>query len=270
MAIYDVNGNAISSGGSGSVTVVNNGVASPNQYDCIVKNINHRGYTSGGARENTIAAYRASKTQGFYYVETDVRHTSDGVAILQHDDYVTYDGSSTAVSNLTYAQMQEVHSDLATFEEFIELCRNIGLHPYIELKAGTQAQIQALVDVVRDYSMDGKVTWFDTNASLSQYVHAYDPYARIGVEAEGGTVTSTTISNANSMKGTYNEVFIDAWIDRVTAEVIQMCKTAGFPLEVWTFALASNTSEIINADPYISGWTAGHMAGKVLYDANIN
>lgn len=269
MAIYDVNGNAISSGGSGSVTVVNNGVASPNPYDLIVKNINHRGYTSGGARENTLAAYRASKTQGFYYVETDIRHTSDGVAILQHNDYVTYDGASTAVANLTYAQMKEIYADLATFEELIALCRNIGLHPYLELKAGTQAQIQALVDVVRSYNMEGKVTWFDVNARLSQYVHSYDPYARIGVEAEGGTVSSTTITNAVAMKGEHNEVFVDGWIDKVTSSTVEMCKAAGFPLEVWTFALASNTSEIINADPYISGWTAGHMAGKVLYDANI-
>lgn len=269
MAIYDINGNNIGGGGGGgSVTVVNGGIASPNQYDCIVKNINHRGYTADGARENTLAAYKASKTKGFYYVETDVRHTSDGVAILQHNDYVTYDGVSTAVSNLTYAQMQEVYADIATFDDFIALCRNIGLHPYIELKAGTQAQVQALVDKVADSGMRGKVTWFDTNAQLSQYVHSYDQYARIGVEATGGVVDSTTIARAIAMKGDYNEVFVDAWTDKVTSSVIEMCKSAGFPLEVWTFV--NNTSEIVNFDPYISGWTTNQlMAGKVLYDANI-
>lgn len=268
MAIYDINGNEISGGGTSSVTVVNNAVASPNQYDCIVKNINHRGYTGDGATENSLQAYRDSKTHGFYYVETDVRHTSDGVAILQHNDYVSYNGTSTAVSSLTYEQMLTVNADLATFEEFIALCRNLGLHPYIELKAGTQAQIIALVDIVKNYGMSGKVTWFDGNATLSKYVHAYDPYARIGVEAIGGTVTSTTIANANDVKGDYNEVFIDAYINNVTSSIVSMCKNAGFPLEVWTFV--SNTSEIINADPYISGWTTNSlMAGQVLYNANI-
>lgn len=267
MSVYDIHGNSIGGGGGGSVTVVNGGVASPNQYDCIVKNINHRGYTADGARENTLAAYKASKTKGFYYVETDVRYTSDGVAILQHDDYVTYEGVSTAVKNLTYAQMLEVHSDLATFDDFIVLCRNIGLHPYIELKAGTQAQIQTLVDKVADCGMRGKVTWFDTNAALSQYVHSYDPYARIGVEASTGLVDSTTITKANAMKGDYNEVFIDAWIDKVTSSIVSMVKSAGFPLEVWTFV--NSTSEITNADPYISGWTTNQLiAGKVLHDAN--
>lgn len=269
MAIYDVSGNEISTGGSGSTVITNNGVASPNRYDTIVKNINHRGYVVDGATENSLAAYKASKTAGFYYVETDVRHTSDGIPILQHNDYVTYDGTSTAVSSLTYAQMLTVNADLATFEEFIALCRNIGLHPYIELKAGTSAQIRALVDIVKSYAMDGRVTWFDVDAKLSQYVHAYDPYSRIGVEANGGTVTSTTIAKANAMKGDYNEVFIDAYINNVTSDVVAMCKDAGYPLEVWTFA--SNENEIINADPYISGWTTNRLiAGQVLYNANIN
>lgn len=266
MSVYDINGNEISSGGgTSSVTVVNNAIASPNQYDCIVKNINHRGYTGDGATENSLQAYRDSKTHGFYYVETDVRHTSDGVAILQHNDYVSYNGTSTAVSSLTYEQMLEVNADLATFEEFIALCRNLGLHPYIELKAGTQAQIQALVDLVKAYDMAGKVTWFD-GGTRAGYVHSYDPYARIGLLT--WSVTSSNIVTATALKGSYNEVFIDTHIDAVDSTVISLCKNAGFPLEVWTFVNVE--SEITSANPYISGWTTNRlMAGKVLYEANM-
>lgn len=265
MAVYDINGNVISSGGSSVTTVISNENVSPNEYDVIVKNINHRGYTGDGATENTLDAYRASKNHGFYYVETDVRYTSDGVAILMHNDYISYNGVSTAVASLTYAQWKEEYPNLTTFEEIVALSKNIGLHPYFDIKAGTQAQMQALVDIVHAYEMGGKVTWIDGNATRTQYIHAYDPYARIGVMPVGTTTFEYTLQRANAVKGDYNDVFIDVHINGADSTVISACKTAGFPLEVWTFV--SNTSEIINADPYISGWTANVlMAGKVLHD----
>lgn len=262
--IYDASGNLI----SGGSTVPNIYVSdvSLNEYDKICKSINHRGYRAGGARENTLAAFRASKAQGFYYVETDVMYTSDNVAILQHDSYVTYNGTSTAVSNLTYAQMLEVHSDLAIFEDFIALCRNIGLHPYIELKNNqTQAQIQALVDTVHAYQMQNRVTWFGGNANVSK-VQAYDPNARLGILAN--TLTSAIVAQATALKLDTNEVFLDTWIDNLTSEILAMVQEAGLPLELYTFA--NNASEITGMDPYITGFTCDQLiAGKVLYDANI-
>lgn len=71
-------------------------------YDSNVKAINHRGY-SAIAPENTIPAYIMSKKMGFTYVECDVSFTSDGVAVLLHDNTIdrTSDGSG-AISGLTY------------------------------------------------------------------------------------------------------------------------------------------------------------------------
>lgn len=264
MAIYDVNGNVISGGGGEASVFIPD--ESLNQYDKICKSINHQGWRGGGATANTLAAYKASKVNGFYYVETDVRFTSDNYAILYHDTYATYDGTSTAVSDLTYAQMLEVQADLALFSDFIALCRKIGLHPYIELKGTqTQTQINSLVDIVHSYQMQRKVTWFGGNDNVSK-VQTYDQNARLGILSN--TLTSTNVSQALALKLDTNEVFLDTYISYLTSDILTMVKQSGLPLEVFTFD--TNTSEITSLDPYVTGFTADSLiAGKVLYEANI-
>lgn len=263
--IYDYEGNVIATGSTveASVFIPDESLC---QYDKICRSINHRGYRADGARENTIAAYRASKNHGFYYVETDVQYTQDNVAILQHNDYITYNGVNTSVQSLTYAQMQTVYADLATFEEFISLCRKIGLHPYIELKTSqTTAQVNALVDIVRKYRMEHKCTWIGNYANISK-VQVYDNSARLGIL--NASLDQTLITQAATLKTDTNEVFLDTWINSTISDVITMAKAANLPLELYTFV--NSTTEIENLDPYITGFTADTLiAGKVLYDANI-
>ncbi len=47
--------------------------------------IAHRGYRAGGARENTMAAFAAAAASHVDGIETDVRITADGEAVLFHD-----------------------------------------------------------------------------------------------------------------------------------------------------------------------------------------
>lgn len=262
MSVYDLNGNVISGGGGSASSYIPD--VSPSFYDKICRSINHRGWTGSGAVENSLAAFKASKTNGFYYVETDVRHTSDGYAILYHDDYI----NGTLVSNMTYSQVLAAVPTIAKFEDFIELCRDICLHPYIELKQGSQAQIRSLVDVVHAKQMQNKATWFGGNTLVS-YVQGYDQSARVGILSN--TLTSTNISQAQALKTSSNEVFLDTYISYLTSEILTMVKTSGLPLEVFTFSGSSTAAnEIINMDKYITGFTVGdQIAGKVLYDASI-
>ena len=260
MAVYNKDGTRIDSGGSSGGAYVPD--ESLNWYDKICKAINHRGWRADGAVENTIAAYKASKAHGFYYVETDVRYTSDGYAVLYHDDYI--DG--VYVNNMTYAELLEEAPTLALFDDFIALCRNIGLHPYIEFKGNhTNAQVKALVDTVFDYQMQRKCTWFGVYSNVSK-VMGLDASARLGILAN--TPSTTDINNLLSLKTGTNEVFLDAWIDRTTSDIIEAAKAAKIPLELYTFG--ESTSQILSLDPYVTGYTANQlMAGKVMYEAAI-
>lgn len=265
MAVYDIDGTIISGGSSSNVGMFIPDV-SPVSYDKACKGINHMGWTGSGAVANSLAAYKASKTNGFYYVETDVRFTSDDVAILYHDDYI--DG--TAVWNMTYAEVLAAVPSLAKFDDFIKLCRDICLHPYIEIKGTlTQEEINALVNIVWLHQMRNRVTWFGNYTSISR-LQSYDQCARIGILA--WTVTSTDVQNILALKLDTNDVFLDTYINNVTSEIITMVKNAGIPLEVWTFTGGSTTeNEILNMDSYITGFTANdRIAGKVLYDNSIS
>ena len=258
MSVYDINGNKIDAGGGGAGGLAQD--VSLNQYDKMCRSINHRGWTGDGAVENSLAAFKASKTKGFYYVETDVRWTSDNEAILYHDDTI----SGTSVSSMTYAQVLAAVPTIAKFDDFIALCRDIGLHPYIEIK-GTQtdAQIAALYSIVTAYQMVGRVTWICGAKARLQQVKAIDDTARLGLIGNG---TAQNISDAQSLQSGKNEVFIDGWLTYITAENLAAVKAAGITLEAYSFGWT--TSEITGMDRYITGFTSNSLiAGKVLYDA---
>lgn len=246
-------------------------------FDDIVKAVNHRGYTE--APENTLAAFKVSKEKGFKYVECDVSFTSDGHAVLLHDD--TIDRTSNGTGNINAMTLEEVRAldfgswkaedyageQIPTFEEFILLCKRLGLHPYIELKTGTEAQIKGLVDVVKRYGMKGKVTWISFNSAFLGYVKAVDTTARLGFVV--GEVTASTINTIQqTLRTDKNEVFIDCATSNATNDAVALCMDADIPLEVWT---VNTEAAILDLDAYVSGVTSDNLiAGKVLSDKEMS
>lgn len=229
-----------------------------------IKSVNHRGY--GTAPENTLAAYRLSKINGFEYVETDISFTSDNVAVCLHDNTIdrTSNGSGN-ISDLTFDEVRTYDfgswksSDYAgekipSFEEFILLCRNLGLSPYIELKSGTQEQIEACIDIVEKYGMRGKVTWISFSSTCLTYVKNYDNEARLGYVANA--IDETIIDRTLSLLTDTNEVFVDTNYTTLTDENCNMCAEANLPLEVWT---VNTKSAITSLNPYVSGVTSNTL-----------
>lgn len=261
----------------GDITI--EGGSSTINYDLNVKAVNHRGY-SYEAPENTIPAYIMSKAKGFTYVEGDVSFTKDGVAVLLHD--ATIDRTSNGTGNINDLYYQEVlqydfgswYSEdfkgvkIPTFTEWITLCKNLGLHPYIELKSSgsyTQAQITQIVNEVEKCGMKGKVTYISFNNTFLGYVKNADAYARLGLLAN--PLNSSKISQGKALKLSTNEVFMDAKLSSVTESLIASCISNGLPLEVWTV----NTEDEIKGMPaYVSGVTSDNIvAGKVLYENSL-
>ena len=247
-------------------------------HDEIVKSVAHRGF-SATAPENTLVAYQVAKLNGFNYAECDVSFTKDNVAVLLHDSTIdrTSNGSGN-VNALTYEQLLQYDfgswkdekytgTKITTFEEFIKLCKNIGLHPYIELKDGanyTQEQIQSIVDIVKRCGMRGNVTYISFDINFLKYVMEYDKKTRLGYLAD---VTETTIEAANNLKTKENEVFMDVYFEYITDEKVQMCIDNNLPLEVWVI---NDQTQIENLHPYITGVSSDVLiAEKVLYEKYI-
>lgn len=242
-----------------------------------INSVAHRGYSTE-APENTLAAYRLAKQKGFTYVECDVSFTSDGYAVLLHDSTIDRTSNGTGnVSDLTLAQLltydfgswkSEAYAGekIPRFEEFIALCKHLGLHPYIEIKTGTEDQIKGLASVVKRYGMKGKVTWISFSAACLGYVKTVDPKARLGFTVDSLS-TSTINTVIRSLRTGYNEVFIDCAQSNANENAVTLCMNADIPLEVWT---VNSEGSMFALNPYISGVTSDNLiASKLFYNNNI-
>ncbi|WP_298300951.1 glycerophosphodiester phosphodiesterase family protein [Hydrotalea sp.] len=103
--------------------------------------------------ENTIPAIKAAIEAGAQYVEIDARETLDSVMILMHDATVdrTTNGKG-AVSTLTYAQIQALHTTaingeqytVPTFSEVLQVCKN-KINIYLDFKNANVAKAWSLI-----------------------------------------------------------------------------------------------------------------------------
>ena len=268
----------------------------------LVKGINHRGYNystsasspvvvnnADGGPENTLPAYILSAQKGFKYVECDVAFTLDGYAVLLHDSTINRTSNGTgAINSLTLAQAQSYNFNyilgteipgfsgvtIPTFEDFIKLCRDLSLHPYIELKSDgsyTEAQIQSIVDMVEAAGMKGKVTYISFNPTYLGYVKDYDDEARLGfVVFDASASPSPGLTQANidialALRTGKNEVFMDSRV--MTDAACSLCISNDIPLETWGICNDDTKANIIALNPYFTGVTSNKWdAGKVLYE----
>ncbi len=239
--------------------------------DFNVRSIAHRG-ASQWAPENTLAAFRLAKELGFSCVEADIRFTEDGIPVCLHDGSIDRTSNGTGdIWNLTLEEVRQYDfgawkdssyagTSIPTFEEFLLLCKNIGLHPYIEMKEGTSNQIRGLVDMVSRYGMKGKVTWISFDSGLLSAVRWYDEEARLGfLISEFSPAAVYEISGLRSGK---NEVFLDSSV--CNSWIVDECRKAGLPLEMWTI---NKEWQMDQMDPYITGVTSDCLVyGQYLYD----
>ena len=236
-----------------------------------MKGINHRGWYL--APENTLSAYRESYNNGFKYVECDVQFTSDGVAVLLHDDTIDRTSNGTGkISEMTYAEASQYDysyddkdlvndfslyrgEKIPTFDEFIKLCKELGLHPYIEIKGNVYStQAKQLVEIVRNNDMLDNVSWISFSGDALILIVKYCETARIGwvlTDTNASKIAANNINIINSKLYTgKNEVFIDIYYTLVTQELVDLCEENYIALEVWT---VNSELDILSLHPYVSG-----------------
>lgn len=229
-----------------------------------VKGINHRGYNSV-APENTLPAFKLSVENGFSFVETDVRFTSDNVPVLLHDATVDRTSNGTGnIANMTFSQARELDfgswksvtyagTKIPSLEEFIIFCRNVKIFPYLEIsETYTDEQFNIMYDIVNKNGMSNAVTWISFNPSNLSKILAHDQTARV-CRIHGSTLTEEIATSADGLKTGANEVFVSVDYNYIDNNTVTICKNHSLPLETWTI----NTAELIAALPsYVSGGTS--------------
>jgi glycerophosphoryl diester phosphodiesterase len=109
----------------------------------------HRGLALTAA-ENTIAAFAAARDAGADYLETDVRRTRDGVAVLAHDaTFRTADGRTGEIGASTVDELRRV--DLGDGIGFTTLADALDAFPGVRWNIDVKADdaVEAAVGVLR-------------------------------------------------------------------------------------------------------------------------
>lgn len=153
--------------------------------EAYMQDINHRGYNTV-APENTIPAFKLSKQNGFNWVETDVRLTSDGVFVCLHDATInrtarnsdgTTIGTTIAIADITYEDALEYDfgiwkgntyagTKLPTLAEVLSLCRALNMKITLEIK-DVGNRYADLVNLVKQYGMASKTEYIGTSSVVA-------------------------------------------------------------------------------------------------------
>lgn len=270
--------------------------------DKVMRGIAHQGFHKM-ERANSLAAFRAAAKEGWRYVETDTYMTKDGMFIVSHDDNVPvgYTNGAVTLTDRSYKYGDHTLSDILAFhgpngekvdtlEEFCRLCKECGLHPYIEIKQGMMWQNNTidttnpryngkpyaikLLDFVNRYGLRGNATFISSTAYTLRLMAEKDQSYRYGIVyfygiGDSHSEWTTLLNQINEFNtdaaASKAYLFADVNIDNLkTAEAESVDKLAetGCALEVWT---VKTKDDLDNLDPYVTGVTSDNIhAGEIL------
>ena len=216
--------------------------------------IMHRGYQKI-APENTLSAYRLAAEMGYRYVECDIQFTQDSVPMLLHDYTVTRTSNAASVtiktklSDMTLEEVKQLDfgswkspnyagEKIPTFREFLELCQQYGLHPYVELKlngmqkandnaATRKEKVRMLYITACNLNMQNQITWISFDPTLLCYMRDIDKTSELGW-LRGNEINPSTIAGARALQqnkdGTMHKVYIMPFTNKLSDEMLEECK----------------------------------------------
>lgn len=226
-----------------------------NEIKCIL----HRGWNKR-TPENTLRAYKEAKKRGFDMVECDISWTSDNEPVLLHDLTINRtarndDGTTIAdITNIADITLEQAKTydfgiwqgaefkgeRIPTFREFLILCKQLDMYPYIEIKTvATTEQIQILADTVTDVGLTN-FAWISgiTQITMMSALRPDDDF--------GWVTTLTDIPDSDlalwaAFKTSKNRVFIDGELTKMSSVLVTKIKNAGLEAEGWS---AQTTAQV--------------------------
>lgn len=125
----------------------------------------HRGLHDDSP-ENSLRAFRSALAKGASHLETDVRATRDGVAVLVHDPSVGIGGTQREIATLTYHELIEARPDL----EIARLADALQALPEARFNIDVKdvTAVNVVVETIRHARAQGRVLVASFNESTRQ------------------------------------------------------------------------------------------------------
>jgi len=206
--------------------------------------VGHRG-ACGHAPENTLSSIRKAHELGVTWVEFDVKITSDGHAILFHDDTVerTSDGNGN-VADMSLAEIQALDAGswfsdafsgevIPTFVDAIDLLSELSLGANVEIKPveGLEVETAEVVcRVIKEHWPEGKglpliSSFKDDCLAVARDRLPECDRALLVLEVPDDWRARAVQSGCRA---------VHVWFDPLTREQVAEMKAAGYPVRSYT------------------------------------
>lgn len=209
-----------------------------------IQMIAHRGF-SAVAPENTAPAFEEAGKAGYWGAECDVYRTKDGVWVTTHDP-VTYRVMNTTafIEHKTYDELLAYNVDyghnienypdlkLTTLDEYLQICREYGMKPIIELKGKNNTEhYDEIMASVQKYDME-KDTYF-----ISFHIENLQKMAKLTDTCPlwylVKVIDDEAIEEAKAL-GANAGIDFDGNREENTQEMVQKCLDEGLQMGAWT------------------------------------
>ncbi len=204
--------------------------------------VGHRGSDIGV--ESSREALENGARRGYPFLESDLKVAADGSYVLCHDDSLGRFGSRRVVTKSTLAELQsdtlvqtrwgnDYTGRLATLGDMLEVCREHGCRPLIELKWATginsndTSGIPALIEYLDSMGMRDRCMILTSMKPCLEFIRANYP------DVELQLLVQTRVDENFDWCVEHN-MGIDIRHDAVTPEVVERFHAAGLPVNVWT------------------------------------
>lgn len=204
--------------------------------------VGHRGSDIGV--ESSREALENGARRGYPFLESDLKVAADGSYVLCHDDSLGRFGSHRVVTKSTLAELQsdtlsqtrwgnDYTGRLATLGDMLEVCREYGCRPLIELKWATginsndTSGIPALIEYLDSMGMRDRCMILTSMKPCLEFIRANYP------DVELQLLVQTRVDENFDWCVEHN-MGIDIRHDAVTPEVVERFHAAGLPVNVWT------------------------------------
>lgn len=230
-----------------------------------VKMIAHRGF-SGYAPENTIPAFRLAGSNKYWGAECDVQETSDGKFVIMHDNTVDRMTNGTgSVSSKTLTQIKNLTIDsgnfikfnptlrVPTLEEYLQICKECGLIPVIELKNIKTTSISKFLNILKTYQVLDCCLIISFDKSILEAIRMENE--KVEIAYLSNTMTSADITYCSEKR-----FHINVEHAAITKALIEEAHKKDVLVGAWTIddkttidILISNGIDFITANGYIRG-----------------
>ena len=198
---------------------------------------NNAVYTWGGTDyvASSVALSSLTRCAGANYgVNSEYGGIGLDLDVLKRIDFGVYKGS------------QFKGTQILTFEEWVLLCKSLGMEIYVDKKlSNTDETIAEAANTVKRCGMAAHASWLGLSAVWIEKLRAIIPDARCGILAHPTAAYIQTYQPYNTGRGFF---FNGDAKSGLTREAVQLGLDAGFDVEVWYVEYGNATEEQIFND----------------------